>query len=73
MGGGLTMTEYHKWRTKTKELKRQVHKLEQSNIENAGDDGKALEFGYSQVVFEGDKKPLRLRKQNADRKRRDRQ
>jgi len=53
------MPEYHKWKCKTKELLRQVHRGEKSNIENAGDDGSAPAFGFSQVVFEGSKNPAR--------------
>jgi uncharacterized protein YhfF len=58
-----------KWDCKTKELLRQVHKGEKSNIKQASSDGKAPEFGYSQVVFEGSKNPVNVIKQSTKRQR----
>jgi hypothetical protein len=63
------MPGYRKWKCKTKELLREVHRGEKSNIENAGEDGKAPVFGFSQVVFEGSKNPVRSQKPKVRRKR----
>ena len=63
------MPNEHKWNCKTKELLRQVHKGEKSNIKQAGGDGKAPEFGYSQVVFEGSQNAVKVMKQSTRRQR----
>jgi len=54
------MPNEEKWSDKTKELLRQVHKSEKSYIKQAAGDGKAPEFGYSQVVFEASKNRVKL-------------
>ena len=63
------MHNEQKWSCKTKELLRQIHRSEKSNIKQAGGDGKAPEFGYSQVVFEGSKIPVKIMKQTTRRHR----